>query len=73
MADYDLNSIGELLTNGGLSAIGKRLKVKQGDIAKVLSDGIPSMLSGMKDNVSTEEGAASLAQALLVMVSFILQ
>ena len=64
MADYDLNSIGELLTNGGLSAIGKRLKVKQGDIAKVLSDGIPSMLSGMKDNVSTEEGAASLAQAL---------
>ena len=64
MADFDLNSIGEMLTNGGLSAIGKRLKVKQSDIAQVLSNGIPSMLAGMKENVSTEEGEASLAQAL---------
>ena len=64
MADYDLNSIGELLANGGLSAIGKRLKLKQSDIASVLSGGIPAMLAGMQNNVSTEEGEASLAQAL---------
>lgn len=64
MADFDLNSIGELFANGGLSAIGKRLKVKQSDIAKVVSDGIPSMLAGMQSNVSTEEGEASLSQAL---------
>ena len=64
MADFDLNSIGEMLSNGGLSAIGKRLKVKQGDIAKVLSGGIPAMLAGMQNNVKTEDGEASLAKAL---------
>ncbi len=64
MADFDLNSIGEALANGGLSAIGKRTKVKQADIAKVLSEGIPSLLQGMQTNASTEEGAASLCKAL---------
>ena len=64
MADFDLNSIGQLLANGGLSAMGKRLKVKQSDIAQVLSNGIPSMLQGMQNNASTEEGAASLSKAL---------
>lgn len=64
MADFDLNSIGELLTNGGMSAIGKRVKLKQSDIAKVLSSGIPSMLAGMQNNASSEDGAASLSRAL---------
>lgn len=64
MADYDLNSIGQLIANGGLSAIGKRLKLRQGDIAEVLSSGIPSMIAGMQKNASTEEGAASLSRAL---------
>lgn len=64
MADFDLNSIGELLANGGLSAIGKRVKMKKSDIAQVLSNGIPSMLAGMQSNASTEEGAASLKKAL---------
>lgn len=64
MADFDLNSIGELLAGGGLSEIGKRTKVKQGDIAKVLSDGIPAMLAGMKNNAGSEDGAASLKKAL---------
>ncbi|MBR0156623.1 MAG: DUF937 domain-containing protein [Clostridia bacterium] len=64
MAGFDLNSIGELLANGGLSAIGKRVKMKKSDIAQVLSSGIPSMLAGMKTNASTDEGAKSLSKAL---------
>ena len=64
MADFDLNSIGQLLTNGGLSAISKRVKLKQSDIAQVLSSGIPSMLAGMQSNVGTAEGEESLAHAL---------
>lgn len=64
MADFDLNSIGELLNNGGLSAIGKRLNIKKNDIAQVISNGIPAMLAGMQSNSETEDGAASLSQAL---------
>ncbi len=64
MANFDLNSIGQLLTNGGMSAIGKRVKLKQSDVAQVLSSGIPSMLAGMQSNASTADGAASLSQAL---------
>ena len=64
MSDFDLNSIGEALASGGLSAIGKRTKLKKADIAKVLSEGIPSMLQGMQTNASTEEGAESLCKAL---------
>lgn len=63
MPDFDLNSIGELLSGDGLSAISKRLKVKKSDIASVLSNGIPSMLAGMQSNASTAEGEASLAHA----------
>ena len=37
MAGFDLNSIGTLLSEGGVSAISKRTKVKQSDVAKVLS------------------------------------
>lgn len=64
MADFDLNSIGELLSNGGLSAIGKRLNIKKSDIAQVVSNGIPAMLAGMQANAETGEGEASLAKAL---------
>lgn len=64
MADFDLNSIGDLIANGGLSAIGKRVKMKKSDVAQVLSNGIPSMLAGMQTNASTEEGAKSLSKAL---------
>ncbi|MCR5611364.1 MAG: DUF937 domain-containing protein [Clostridiales bacterium] len=64
MAGFDLNSIGELLAGGGTSAIGKRLKLKQGDVAQVLSNGIPSMIAGMQNNASSADGAASLSHAL---------
>lgn len=64
MAGFDLNSIGELLAAGGTSAISKRLKLKQGDVAQVLSNGIPSMIAGMQSNASTADGAASLSNAL---------
>ncbi len=64
MADFTMNSIGTLLSGGGVSAIGKRTKVPAGDVAKVLSAGIPTLISGMKKNVSTAEGEASLSGAL---------
>ncbi len=64
MAVFDLNSIGMLLSEGGVSAISKRTKVKQGDVAKVLSAGIPALLSGMADNASEPAGAESLTRAL---------
>ena len=64
MADFSMNSIGALLSGKGVSAISKRTKVPVKDVAKVLSVGIPTMLSGMKKNVSTAEGEASLSGAL---------
>lgn len=64
MADFDLNSIGALLSGGGVKAIASRVKVKQADVAKVLSAGIPALLSGMHDNASEAAGEASLRGAL---------
>ena len=64
MAAFDLNSIGMLLSEGGVSAISSRTKVKQGDVAKVLSAGIPALISGMADNASEPAGAESLTRAL---------
>ena len=64
MADLNLNSIGSLLSGGGVKSIASRLKLKQSDVAKVLSEGIPAMLSGMHDNASVKEGEASLNRAL---------
>ena len=63
MAGFDLNSIGTLLSEGGVSAISKRTKVKQSDVAKVLSAGIPALLSGMVDNASDPAGAEALTRA----------
>ena len=64
MADFTMNSIGTLLSGKGIAAIAKRVKVPVKDVAKVLSAGIPTLLSGMKKNVSTKEGEASLSGAL---------
>lgn len=60
---FDLNSIGSLVSEGGVSAISKRTKVKQSDVAKVLSAGIPALLSGMADNASDPAGAEALTRA----------
>ena len=64
MDELNLNSIGSLLSGGGVKSIAKRLNMKQSDVAKVLSEGIPAMLSGMHDNASAKEGEASLSKAL---------
>lgn len=61
---FDLNSIGSLLSGGGLSAISKRLKVSREDVAKVLSAGIPALVGGMRRNAGAEDGAKSLSKAL---------
>jgi hypothetical protein len=61
---FDMNSIGTLLSGGGVSAISKRTKVNKEDVAKVLSAGIPAMVGGMRRNAGAEEGAASLTKAL---------
>lgn len=64
MAGFDLNSIGSLLSGKGVAEIAKRAKVKQSDVAKVLSAGIPALLSGMHDNASDKAGEESLGRAL---------
>lgn len=64
MDELNLNSIGSLLSGGGVKSIAKRLNMKQSDVAKVLSEGIPAMLSGIHDNASVSEGEASLSKAL---------
>ena len=64
MAGFDLNSIGSLLSGKGVAEIAKRSKVKQSDVAKVLSAGIPALLSGMHDNASDKAGEESLNRAL---------
>ncbi len=64
MADFTMNSIGALLSGKGVSAISRRTKVPAGDVAKVMSYGIPTLLGGMNRNVATAEGEASLSGAL---------
>ena len=61
---FDLNSIGSLISGGGLNAISKRTKVGQEDVAKVLSAGIPALVGGMRRNAGADAGAASLSKAL---------
>jgi hypothetical protein len=61
---FDLNSIGALISGGGLDALSKRTKVGKEDIAKVLSAGIPALVGGMRRNAGAEAGAQSLAKAL---------
>lgn len=61
---FDLNSIGALISGGGLDALSKRTKVGKEDIAKVLSVGIPALVGGMRRNAGAEAGAQSLAKAL---------
>lgn len=64
MADLNLNSIMGLLSKGGVSAISKRTKLSQSEVANVLSAGVPILLTGMQRNSATEAGARSLCGAL---------
>ena len=64
MADFNLNSIGSVISGGGLNALSKRTKVDKQDVAKVLSAGIPALVGGMRRNAGAETGAASLSRAL---------
>ena len=64
MADFNLNSIGSLLSGSGLSAISKRTKIKKEDVAKVLTAGIPALVGGMRRNVALRGGEDSLSRAL---------
>ena len=61
---FDLNSIGSLVSEGGVSAISKRTKLAKQDVAKVLSAGIPALVGGMRRNAGAAEGAESLSRAL---------
>ncbi|MBO4418934.1 MAG: DUF937 domain-containing protein [Oscillospiraceae bacterium] len=63
---FDLNSIGALISGGGLSAIAKRVKLKPEEVAKVLTAGIPALVGGMKRNAGGKAGADSLSKALTV-------
>ena len=64
MADFTMNSIGALLSGGGVKAISKRTKLPAGDVAKVMSYGIPILVGGMNRNVATAQGEQSLSDAL---------
>ena len=64
MADFTMDTIGALLSGGGVKAISKRTKLPVSDVAKVMSYGIPTLLGGMNRNVATAEGEQSLASAL---------
>ena len=64
MAKLSMDSIGQLLAGDGLSAVSKRARCSEAKTAKVLSLGIPTLIAGMKKNVSTPEGDASLTKAL---------
>jgi hypothetical protein len=61
---FDLNSIGSLLSGGGIDAISKRTKVGKEDVAKVLSAGIPALVGGMRRNAGSAAGEKSLNKAL---------
>ena len=61
---FDLNSIGSLLSGGGVEAIAKRVNLNREDVAKVLSQGLPALVNGMRRNAGAKEGAASLSKAL---------
>lgn len=63
MANLDLSSIGSLLSGGGVSAIARRLKLKNDDVTKVLAAGIPTLLTGLKRNTGSEGGERSLCLA----------
>ena len=47
-----------------MSAICKRTKLRQEDVAKVLSAGIPALVGGMRRNAGSQDGADSLSKAL---------
>ena len=64
MANISLDSINSLLSGGGISAISKRTKLKTGEVANVLTAGIPILLTGMKRNSATQAGERSLRGAL---------
>ena len=64
MENFDLNSIGSLLSGGGISAISRRTKIKREDVAKVLTAGIPALVGGMQRNVAKRGGEDSLTRAL---------
>ncbi len=66
MANNELNvaSIASLLSGSGLDSISQAVGADQEGVASVLSSAIPTLLENMKNNAATEDGAASLSQAL---------
>ncbi|MBQ7063489.1 MAG: DUF937 domain-containing protein [Firmicutes bacterium] len=64
MAGYDINSIAELLRGKGLSQISQSVGADEKSVANVLGYALPTLVTSMQQNASTEEGAASLSHAL---------
>lgn len=64
MANLDLSSIASLLSGGGISQISQAVGAKEDQVTSAVTAALPALIGGMKQNASTEEGAASLAQAL---------
>lgn len=61
----DLNNIlGALTGNDAASAVAQNLNLDTNQVSSVITAALPSLLGAMRQNASTEAGAASLAQAL---------
>ena len=66
MAKNELNvsSIARLLSGDGLQSISKSTGAKPEQVASVVSNAIPMLLSGMEKNAGSKDGADSLSKAL---------
>ncbi len=59
-----MNIIGSLTGNDTVGAISEKFGIESNKVSGVLKSAIPSLVSAMQKNVSTEAGAASLGKAL---------
>lgn len=58
------NIVGELLGPKSVGELSKSVGADSGQVEQLVKNAIPLLLSGMRQNASTEDGAQSLAKAL---------
>ena len=64
MADFNVNSIMELLQGGGIDALSNATGSSASQVNGLLGDALPLLIGNMHDNTESKEGALSLNQAL---------
>ena len=58
------NILGALTGNDAVDAISQNLKIDSKQVSSVITAALPSLLGAMQKNASSQDGAASLAEAL---------